>query len=108
MIIEISVAIAVLIFAILAFFIIRTLFVLQNTLKRVDNTLWDLEMKVKNLDPLLITLSQLGEVCEDKSEQLKKAYFTPRPSEEVKSSSADLVEWLMLSVKLGSKFLKRR
>ncbi len=108
MIIEISVAIAVLIFAILAFFIIRTLFVLQRTLKRIDHALFEMELKSKNLDPLLRTLSNLGDYCETKSERLANEEHRDQKFTSTSGWTSEWADWLLLSLKLGTKFLNRR
>lgn len=106
MIIEIAVGVGILIFAILAFFIIRTLLTLQATLKRVDNLLWDLEIKSKNFDALLRSISLLGDVTEAATEKINQTYFDTKDKEIVKKG--DWAEWLLLSLKLGSNFIKRR
>lgn len=104
MIIEVSVALAVLIFAILAFFIVKTLLRLQRTLNSVDCLLIDVEIKSKNLDALVRSLSNLGEICEMETEEFKKACMERRKQE----STPEWVDWLALSMKLGAKLIKRR
>lgn len=103
MIIEISVAVAVLIFAILTFFIVQTLLRLQKTLSRVNILLLDMEIKSKQLDSVVRSLSNLGEVCELETEQFKRNSLG-RKEQEV----PEWVDWLALSMKLGAKLIKRR
>lgn len=110
MIFEISIAIAVLIFAILVFFIVKTLLILQRTLKRVDVLLFDIELKSKHLDSLTRSLSNIGEICENETDRLKEAYAerTTRQRCEAVYATSDWAEWLVLSLNLGAKLLKKR
>lgn len=110
MILEISAALAVLIFAILALVIVKALMRLQKTLDRVDCLLFDLELKSKNLDPLFRSLSNLGEICDTETDLLKRASLERRKKQECQdlSASTEWVDWLALSMKLGAKLIKRR
>lgn len=111
MVIEISVAIAVIIFAILTIYIIQTLIALQKTLKRVDTTVSELEIRMKSIDPGLHTLSNIGKICEDKTSRLKQNYFE-QLHEGVPASAdysrGEIVDWIVASIKLGEKFFNRR
>lgn len=109
MIIEISIAIAVFIFAVLAFFIIRTLISLQHTLRRFDHLSLDMEIKLKNVDSLLRTLSNIGDITEQKTHLIKKDYFAnSEETHQTNNYTEDLSEWLVSSIKLGSKLINRR
>lgn len=88
MIFEICALISVCLFALLAFFIIRTLNVVHHLISQ-------LELRLIHFDSLLRAISNLGDLCEKETET--KQEF---PSE--------LVEWLLLSMKLSKKLLKRR
>ncbi len=111
MIIEISVAIAVVIFAILAVFLIRVLVALRISLKRMDLAILETEIKLKSLDSAFRTISNIGDICENETAQLKNNYFSKREQPAVERTSdisADVADLVMVCVKLGQKFLKRR
>lgn len=108
MLIEISVATAVLIFAILSFFIIRALVSLQCSLTHINTLVIDLQDKTKKLDSTVKTIANLGDICEDKSERLKNVYLEHQ-KEELSSRgecTRDCAEWIVLSLKLGEKLFK--
>lgn len=109
MIYDISIVVAVLIFAILTIFIVRTLISLQKTLCRVNQMTLSIESKMNNLDSTLHAVSNLGDICENETERLKSYYFE-RKSDCVQSpdSAQEFAEWVVLSVKLGDKILNRR
>lgn len=112
MVIEISVVAAVSIFGILAIYMIQTLIALQKTLKGVNETVFELKKKMNNLDPGLTTLSNLGAICEEKTNQLKKEYFENTHEMEHRSNLGNnqevVVDWIIASIKLGEKFFNRR
>ena len=110
MIIEISVAVAVALFAILSIFIIRTLMSLQRSMRRVDQAIVDVEMKMRNFDSSLKALSNIGDICEQETLQLKQKFLTKHEKKIVEKEcvTSDLAEWLIVSIKLGEKLLKRR
>lgn len=109
--------IAVIIFAILVFFIVRTLLTVNRTLQHVDFTMVKLEMRMKSIDPLLKSVSNLGDIAEDKTSHLKeeccrraslceeKQYYKRQSQDEIKG---ELAEWVLLSANLATKFFKRR
>ena len=121
MVFEISAVIAVIIFAVLAFYLIRTLISLQHSLHNMDHLMLDMKLKMKYLDSSFQAISQLGEIGE---KQVHKMANKMRAKEarnyeyedEVHSkkfsqntaSAPDLVEWLLLSFKIGESFLKRK
>ena len=109
MIIEISVAVAVLIFAILTFFVVRTLITLQSSLKRIDRLMLEVDLKIRHLESTMRTISNLGDIAEQQTEQLKQQ-LANRVDDVEKSSecSGDLATWLIASVNLGGKLLARR
>lgn len=111
MVIEISLAIAIFLFAVLVFFIIQTLLSVQRSLVRVNQMSIDMENRMKNFDPILHTIANLGDICEKESECVKNVYFAKRidnyPSREP-GLSCELIDWIVLSVKLGEKLINRR
>ena len=103
MILEICGVIAVILFAVLVIFIIRTLC-------RLNKMSLEMEYRVKNFDSLLHSVSNVGDVCERASEQMKIAYLTRQntcPRDDT-GFNGDLVDWIVLSVKLGEKLINRR
>lgn len=102
-IIEICAIVAVLIFAILSGFIIRTLLPLQRSLN-------DVEKKLKNLNPLIESFTEDSDV--KKLREQKRVYESKidKEKEEIDKDHIgfDVVEWLLLTYKLGEKFIKRR
>ena len=104
MTIEVSVAIAVLIFAILAVFIIITLLIVNKLLK-------DFEFIAKSLNPIVNAISNVGNVCEKKSKDLNARCLNCN-EEQLQSDTSnyypELATLLLLSLKAGEKFLKNR
>jgi hypothetical protein len=107
MIIEISIAIAVLIFAILAFFIIRTLITLRITLKQVEELTFEARLKIQDLDSSFNALANLGDMCESETERMREKYLEKSVCH-TSDTSDDLIDWLRASIKLGGKYLTRR
>ena len=95
-ILEICAILAVVIFALLAGFIIRTLLPLQRSFA-------DVEKKLKDLNPLVKTFSEDEDV--KKIKDTKKIHEVNNPEDNV---GFDVVEWILLSYKLGEKLIKRR
>lgn len=110
MIIEISVAIAVLIFAILVAFVVKTLIALQRTLKKVNFLLDETAIKSRQLDGLVQSLSNVGDICERETAQMKRAYIERKMIQESHdlAPAPEWAEWLALSLKIGAKLLKRK
>ena len=101
MTIEVSVAIAVLIFAILAAFIIITLL-------RVNKLLKDFELKAKSLNPIVNAMSNLGNVCEKKSKDLNARCLSCNEEQLDSSYYPELATLLLLSLRAGEKYFKNR
>lgn len=109
MIIEISLAVAVFIFAILSIFIIKTLITLQHSLKRIDHLTVNIESKLNSFDSTLNTISNIGDLTEVETKYLKeKHHKNAKEFVNNESCSEDLADWLVASIKLGGKFLTRR
>ena len=102
---EICAIVAVGIFAALAYFLIQTLLSVQRSLKRSDQLIDDVKIKMGNLNPFFHSLSNVGEVTERQSERFKQSALSSNPTS---NHSYDLLEWLILSIKLGEKFINRR
>jgi uncharacterized protein YoxC len=107
MVIEISIAVAVLLFAVLVFFIARTLIATQQCLYRVQQMTLDMENRMKSFDPILHTITNLGEICERESERIKSAYLIKKANcvSREPGLSCEVIDWIVLSVKLGEKLI---
>lgn len=111
MAIEISAALAALFFAILVVFVVKTLISLQRTLKKVNILLDETAIKARQLDGLMQSLSNVGDICERETDRLKKGYTErkmAREREEDLAPASEWAEWLALSLKIGAKLLKRK
>lgn len=109
MIVEISVAIAVFIFAVLSIFIIKTLISVERSLQRINHFTIELEERIKALDSTLNSISNVGDITELESARLKEEYIKHAAKCPTHSTcSEDLADWLVSSIKLGSKLLTRR
>lgn len=110
MIVEIAALAAVLIFGVLAYFIVRTLLVLQKSLKGIDLVATEIELKLKNLDSSFRAISNLGVIAEEKTEQVRRNFLEEQCAKTARGSDSadDLVTWLLSTLKLGIKFLTKR
>lgn len=108
MIIEICVVIAVVIFAVLAYVTIQTQLALQKTLRTLDIASLDFLVKLQNLESVLRTISNVGEITESETDRLKALYKRNKEFHPDFVNKNDLAEWIALSIKLGSKFCSRR
>jgi uncharacterized protein YoxC len=93
-----------LIFAILAFFIIQTLLKLQTTLQNTNRLMAELQFKMEKVDPLLNSLSNAGEIFENKTEKWKQNYFD---AQQLASKDSDFYDWTLLTVSLLKNYLRR-
>ena len=109
MLYELCAIAAVLIFGILAWYLIRTLISAKKTLERISHFTLDLDVKLNKIDSTIQSLSNLGDICEKKTSQLREEYFQPKFSEYPKNNlSEDLASLLFVCLKLGGKFLRRK
>lgn len=106
---EIAAIAAVIIFAILSFYVIKTLIAFQKTLKHIDLVTFDLNLKMKNLDSTLHTISNLGDICEDKTALVRNELHNKKIVESGSSDySEEVADLLLAGIKIGSKFITRR
>lgn len=109
MLTEIFVGIAVLIFLVLAVVIICTLYTVRNTLRRIDVLCLDVSYKLQQMESTFDTISNLGEISQQETEKLKNFYQRRQEvSHRSSSKNDDLADWLIASLRLGSKFFSRR
>lgn len=91
-------------FAILAFFIIRTLVKLQRTLQNVDHMIKEIQFKLEKTDPLFNSLSNAGEILENKTARWKQNYLEMQQST---TRNNDFYDWTLMTVSLLKNYLKR-
>ena len=119
--IEIFIGIALLIFALLAFFLIRTLITLDKTLRKLDILSSESVSLVRNTDkmldafqPAFHSLANIGEIAEDKTSRLRTHYYMEKERERIPPiakrslTSEEILEWALLSAQLVQKFVNRR
>lgn len=109
MIFEICAILAVFIFAILAIYIICTLVAVQKTLRQHSALIGHFNDKLRKLDSTFQTISNLGDISEEKTLQLREHIQHPKTYiPEQNDYTDDLAILLLATLKLGSKFLKRK
>ncbi len=108
MILEICAILFIVIFGVLAFFAIRTLLAVQHSLRTLDQTTHSLTSKLNNLDSTFRTISHLGDVCEFEAANWKKEAFQSKEESHGSNYSRELADWLVISLRLAEKFLRRR
>lgn len=104
MFIEIMTVLFFLAFAILVFFIIITLLKLQKILQSTTRLLTDIQFKIEKVDPLLNSLSNAGEILENKTANWRQSYFE---IQQEKSKNNDFYLWTLLTVSLLKNYLRR-
>lgn len=112
MIFQICTLIAVLIFAILAYYIYRTLITLQHTLHNLDSLTKELTLKMKQMDSTFQSISNVGDVAKDESLRFRENYihekrFYRDPPRHQESSDA-LTDLIAASLKVGVNYLRRK
>lgn len=110
MIFEICAIVAVIIFAILAAYVINTLSAVQKTLREHKILTCHLDDKLRKLDSTFQTISNLGDISEVKTLQLREQlqHSIAHDFQQPTDYSEDIVTLLLSTLKLGSKFLKRK
>jgi hypothetical protein len=113
MIFEVCAIISTVIFAILAFFVIRTLCALRQNLIHVNHLTQDVSHKMKLMDSTFKSISALGDISETKLGELRddqirynglvhKKNFTDK-----NEYSEDLADIVLASLRLGIKLFRR-
>lgn len=106
---EISAVVAVIIFAVLSFYVIQTLLRFQKTLAKIDLLTLDMNHKAKTLDSTLNALSNLGDICDTKTAQLRNDLHIKKETEVVQGDySDDIADLLLVGLRIGSKYFTRR
>lgn len=118
---EIAVIIAVIIFAITCYFLIRTLIAIQRSLTDLQgqikvisdesvDMLRSTETRLSMLDSSLRSISNIGDMCEYKTSQIKQSYLekSSSPAMDKNSLGAEFVDWALLSAHICQTLLKRR
>ncbi len=112
MIFEIISVIALFIFAILAFYIYRTLISLQHTLHKVDVLTYELSVKMRKMDSTIQSIANFGDVVEEESLRFRENYLHEKrfSRERLNSeeSSDALTDLLLASLKVGANYLRRK
>ncbi len=110
MIFEVCAIVAVIIFGILAIYSIRTLLALRRTLNYHTALIVHLNEKILKMDSFFQSISNLGDISEVKTLQLRERLLHPKPieSEDPDDCSEDLVTLLMAALRLVSKYLRRK
>lgn len=108
MIFETCAIIAVLIFAILAFYVIRTLFALQNSLKDIHQITSELTHKMRLMESTFKTISTLGDMSEEWARNMHDYNLKYREFQHVQNDcSGDMTDIILAALRLGSKYFRR-
>lgn len=104
---EICAGIAVFMLVLLTVFTLRTLRSLEKTLEQINRLSESVEQKIEQTSSTFQSLSNIGDICQKKSFELRQSMLYSQEREPVQANlPEDLAAWLILSLKLGSKFLK--
>lgn len=116
---EIALVIAVIVFSITCFFVIQTLIAIQRSLlafqikaenlSAVSTHFLDaLDARVNSLGSTFRSISNLGDICESKTEKLKVNYLNAQTfSDEKPNVGEELVNLAMTSIRLYQQFTKK-
>ncbi|MBA3602576.1 MAG: hypothetical protein H0W50_02820 [Parachlamydiaceae bacterium] len=108
MIFEICAVLSVIIFAILAFFAVRTLRALESNLKNIDCITQDVSIKMSLLDSTFKSISAIGDMGEMKLNSLQDREIKFKDLSNLDNDySDDLVEIVIASIRLGTKLFRR-
>lgn len=113
---EVALVILVLVISVTCIFVIRTLILLQRSLLKLDrlseegtSTLRNLEMKATSLDSIFRSISNLGDICESKTFQMKEHYLQkPSFREEKPNVGEDVINLALTSARLYQQIFKKR
>ncbi len=119
--IEIAVIIAVIVFSVTCFFVVRTLIALQLSVLSLQVKLENLSdesvLSLRKLDARLAlfdstfrSISNIGDICEGKTLSLKNHSFEKKAfvNEEKINLSEEIVQWAVISAHLYQQIFKRR
>lgn len=106
---EIVISISIIIFAILTYYVIRTLLVVQQSLHKLNFFMDDMEIRMQKVDPLIRAVSNVGDICEKKTQHLHQEFIEKKNAiESQEAPQSDLEDWMLLGLLLLKKILKRR
>ncbi len=112
MCLEIISLIALFIFAILSFYIYRTLISLQHILLKVDVLTDELSVKMRKMDSVIQSIANIGDVAVEESLRLRQNYMHDRRFSRERSNSEEssdaLTDLLLASLKVGANYLRRK
>lgn len=100
-------AIALVVFIVLAIYIIQTLITLQASLRKMNALLTDTDIKLKKLTSVVNTIENVGEVAERETERLKMNYVSRNLASRDAVDPGELAGWLISGLKLGIKIFKK-
>lgn len=114
---EIAVVIAVIVFSITCFFVIRTLITLQRSILSMQGKIENLseeattalrltEARLMLFDSTFRSLSNVGDICELKTAEWKAAAAAPPMKE--KRIGEDIVRWALTSAELYQQLFKKK
>lgn len=117
---EIAVVVAVIVFTITCFFIIRTLVAIERALtslqKKVEHlcdegsrVIRKTDNRLESLDSVFRSISNLGDIGETKTQELKSYLLEkPSPVRVDPPFGEELAGWALSTVSIYRKFLKKR
>ena len=94
--------------SLLILLLIFILFYLQKTLRKIDSVLAEGENKLKKLNSLFNSISNMGDIAEKESERIKINYLLNQLNEKPIDSNEELASLLVSSLMLGIKYFKGR
>lgn len=97
----------VILLAVLVYFIYQLLQSIQSSLRKLDMVLWEIDTKLKKLSSLVNSVENISDIVEKETEALKSEYHCNR-REPTTLDSEEMASWLISSIKLGLKILKKR
>lgn len=108
MVFEICAIIATIVFTLLVIYIIRTLCVLQKTLKSIDHATKNIDDKIQQMDSTVKTFSHMADICEEKAKLLKKRELYRLELENRNTNyTEDFADIAVVGLKLLAKYLRR-
>lgn len=118
---EIALVIAVIVFSVTCFFLIRTLIAVQRSVLSVQNkfeklsdesmiAMHAIEARVASFDSSLRSVSNIGDICEVKTRAFKETILSPECliKQENINLSEEIIHWAVISAHLYQQIFKRR